>query len=369
MRSRLMLAVLAIAMLSGLVLGPPSLASDSGRASARPRQSGTEQRAAAAGQARRPGRLNPIIELLEQKKPVFGLYAPSNRRGRGGPGAGAAVPVDEPAPKQPIELAREAIAYKSSDFVFDGTMEGGLDRGMPAFTDFVQAMRQAGVLGRSPYMDTSYPQLTHPLMVKTPEIGAESAKAIENISRQLNLGVSGLVFVKVESAEEVRQGLAAMRFKSKGGTRPDEVGSAPAYWGLSEQEYRQKADLWPLNPAGELVNWTIIESKEGLAHVREIAAVKGIGALWPGAGTLRGVFSTTNADGQRVLDEAAWEAAIQQVLAACKEFNVACGYPATPSDIEARMKQGFSVFVMNWGEAGFKAVEIGRRLANRSATP
>ena len=43
---------------------------------------------------------------------------------------------------------------------------------------------------------------------------------------------------------------------------------------MSEQEYRQKADVWPLNPNGELTNWTIVESKEGLAHVREIAAVK-----------------------------------------------------------------------------------------------
>ncbi|MFN2447681.1 MAG: hypothetical protein ABR606_19115, partial [Vicinamibacterales bacterium] len=153
-----------------------------------------------------------------------------------------------------------------------------------------------------------------------------------------------------------------------GGTRPEDVGNAPAFWGMSDQEYRQKADLWPLNPDGELLNWTIIESKEGLAHAREIAAVKGIGVLWPGAGTLRGIFSTTDSTGKRVLDEPAWEAAIQQVLSACKEFKVACGYPASPTDIEMRMKQGFSVFVMNWGDAGFKAIEIGRRVANRPIT-
>ncbi len=105
------------------------------------------------------------------------------------------------------------------------------------------------------------------------------------------------MFVGVESAAEVKAGLAAMRFKSKGGTRPEDVGSAPAFWGMSEKEYKEKADLWPLNPNGELVNWTIVESKEGLAHVREIAAVKGIGVLWPGAGTLRGVFSTQQPDG------------------------------------------------------------------------
>ena len=56
---------------------------------------------------------------------------------------------------------------------------------------------------------------------------------------------------------------------------------------------------------------------------------------------------------------------LQQVLAACKEFNVACGYPATATDIEMRMQQGFSMFIINWGEQGFKAVDIGRKAAGR----
>ena len=55
-----------------------------------------------------------------------------------------------------------------------------------------------------------------------------------------------------------------LRFRSKGGTRPDSVGMAPAYWGMTEADYKAKAHLWPLSPDGELVNWTIVESKEGL---------------------------------------------------------------------------------------------------------
>jgi 2-keto-3-deoxy-L-rhamnonate aldolase RhmA len=316
-------------------------------------------------QSERKGRLNPMIELLEQKKPVFGLYAPSNRR-PGSRGRGAAAQAS-PAPalpqKTPLELARQALAYKQADFIFDGSMEGGVDRALPAYAEFVKGMQQAGALRKSPFL-----RLTHPLVVKMEEIAPNPEQAVASIGKQLNLGVSGIMFVKAESADEVKQGLAAMRFKSKGGTRPENVGSAPAYWGLSEEEYKRRADLWPLNPDGELVNWTIIESKEGLARVREIAAVKGIGVLWPGAGTLRGLFSTTDANGERKVDQAAWEKAIQQVLSACREFNVACGYPASPDDIEMRMKQGFSVFVMNWGDAGFKAIEIGRRAAHRTDT-
>ena len=262
--------------------------------------------------------------------------------------------------KTPLDLAREALGNRASDFVFNGNMEGGVDRVLPAFTEFVKGMAEAGALTKTPYL-----RFSHPLIVKTPEIARDPSMAIQNISRQLNVGVSGIMFVGVECAQEAKLGLAAMRFKSKGGTRPDDVGMAPAYWGLTEKQYKDKADLWPLNPNGELVNWTIIESKEGLAHTREIAAVKGIGVLWPGAGTLGGVFSTTGPDGRRVRDDVAWENAIQQVLAACKEFNVPCGYPANATDIETRMKQGFSVFVMGWGEPGFKAVEIGRRVAGR----
>jgi hypothetical protein len=29
------------------------------------------------------------------------------------------------------------------------------------------------------------------------------------------------------------------------------------------------------------------------------------------------------------------------------------------------MKQGFSVFIINWGEPGFRAIEIGRKAAGR----
>jgi 4-hydroxy-2-oxoheptanedioate aldolase len=304
--------------------------------------------------------LNPLIDLLAQHKPMFGVYWPSNQTGRGRAGA---PPAPATAPKTPAELAHEALAYRAADFLFNGGMEGGVDRAIGPVADFVKATADAGALVKMPG-----PRLPHPLIVKTPKIAPDAGKAVENISRELNLGVSGIMFVEVESADEVRAGLAAMRFKSKGGTRPDDVGGAPAYWGLSESAYRQKADLWPLNPDGELINWTIVESREGLAHVREIAAVKGIGVLWPGAGTLRGVFTTTTPAGERVFDQAGWENAIQTVLAACKEFNVPCGFPATPNDIEMRMKQGFSVFVMNWGEAGFKAVEMGRAAAGRSAT-
>lgn len=310
----------------------------------------------ASGVAQKKQRLNPVVGLLEEGKPVFGVYWPTNPMGR----RGAPPPPDAPR-RTPAELAKEALAYENADFLFSGSMEGSVDRGLPGFIDFAKATMDAGALRKTPF-----PHLPHPLIVKTSKISeATPEQTISNISRQLNVGASGIMFVEAESADEVRLGINAMRFKANGGTRPDDVGGAPAYWGMTEAEYRKKADLWPLNKDGELINWTIVESKEGLAHVREIAAVKGIGVLWPGAGTLRGVFSSTNEKGERVTDMVAWENAIQQVLAACREFKVPCGFPANANDIELRMKQGFSVFVMNWGDSGFKTVEIGRKASGR----
>jgi 4-hydroxy-2-oxoheptanedioate aldolase len=245
------------------------------------------------------------------------------------------------------------MSFPRSDYVFDGSMERGVDEGLPIFTALAEAMHAAGASVE-----------THPFVVKMSKIESPE-QATRDVAMQLDAGVSGIMFVGVESAEEVRAGLSAMRYASEGGTRPDRVGSAPGYWGLTEEEYQREADLWPLDPDGELISWVIVESHEGLANVREIAAVPGIGVLWPGAGTLRGLFSSAGPDGQRVLDEEGWENAIQQVLSACKEFEVACGYPANASDIEMRLEQGFSVFVMGWGESGFETVDAGRTKARR----
>jgi 2-keto-3-deoxy-L-rhamnonate aldolase RhmA len=301
-------------------------------------------------------RLNPVVELLAAKQPVFGLYAPANRRARPG---GPAVPASEM--KSPADLAREALGATRSDYLFDGTMEGNFDAGFASFAPFAAAVHESGMLQRTPVK-----RFKAPLFVKTPGIAQDVKVAQERIIKQLGLGVSGIVFVDVETADELKAGIAAMRFASNGGVRPNNAhGDAPVRWGMTDGEYHQAADVWPLNPKGELVNFAIVESKVGLGNVREIAQVPGIGVLFPGAGTLRGVFSTTGADGQRVFDEKAWEASIQQVLSACKEFNVPCGYPAGEADIEMRMKQGFSVFVIGWGESGFKAVDIGRKVSGR----
>ncbi len=95
--------------------------------------------------------------------------------------------------------------------------------------------------------------------------------------------------------------------------------------------------------------------------------------LTPGAGTLGGVFTKVDAEGKPVMgangrperDPVAWEAAIQSVAATCKKYKTPCGYPTAEANMEQRIKDGFSVHIIGWGDAGFKTVDLGRKIGGR----
>jgi 4-hydroxy-2-oxoheptanedioate aldolase len=321
-------------------------------------------------QAQSAGRLNPMIALHEKGLPVFGITHPAITAGRGGGGGGGggaaagrgagggAAAAQPAAPAQPIDLpaaARETLGYKMADFQYSSSSA-------EAFTPYLDELIKSGGSAR-----------THAFIEKVSIFHRDPAASTQRIQAQLNNGHVGIMMEAVESAQEIKDGIAAMRFRSKGGTRAETgIARAAAYWGMSEAEYREKADVWPLNPNGELIVWAIVESREGIAKVREIAATPGLGVLWAGAGTLGGVYSATNPDGTRgARDEAGFNAAVASILAACKEFRVPCGYPASnPADIERLMAQGWSVFVMQGrNDSGFAAVEAGRRLSGRATMP
>ena len=41
------------------------------------------------------------------------------------------------------------------------------------------------------------------------------------------------------------------------------------YWGLTPQEYYDAADLWPLDPEGNILLMGIIEEAEGVQKIRD----------------------------------------------------------------------------------------------------
>jgi 4-hydroxy-2-oxoheptanedioate aldolase len=272
-------------------------------------------------------------------------------------GGGSASATSEPAPPALADVARETLAYGLSDFEYNSYSPAAADR----FMGYVAALIAQGGSMRE-----------HAFISKVPIVHGNVEAAQQRIIEQLNMGHAGIFMQQVETAAEVKQAVAAMRFRSQGGIRPETgIGLAAAYWGLSQQEYLQRADVWPINPNGELVIYAIVESRAGVANVREIAAEPGVAAVVVGAGTLGGVFSSTNAAGERVRDQAGFDAAVAAVVAACKEFKKACSYPANnPADIERLMNMGFSVFTMqSRNQAAFDAVETGRRLSGRPMAP
>jgi 2-keto-3-deoxy-L-rhamnonate aldolase RhmA len=297
--------------------------------------------------AQATGRMNPIIALQEKGLPVFGIAHPPIVPRGAGRGRGAAAPdpaAPPPPPPPPIvlsDVARETVAYNRADYLFtSGTSE--------TFLRYIEEIKKAGGSMR-----------THPFAAKIGIWHSNPENVNAAIVRQLNAGHSSVSMEAVESAQEVRDVIKAMRLVSAGGTRPETgLENAAAYWGLAVDDYKKKADVWPINKNGELIISVIIESREGLAKVREIAAEPGVGQIFAGYGTLGGVFRD---------DPAGREAAAAQILAACKEFKIPCGFPTNnPAEMEQRTKEGWSVFIMQRrDEAAFAAVETGRKLGGR----
>jgi 2-keto-3-deoxy-L-rhamnonate aldolase RhmA len=272
-------------------------------------------------EGRRAPRHNRIVDLLSQNKVVLGWFAPART----------------------AEAAKKAAADPDMDFIFLN-MEQVQSYNPVEVKAFLQALVEGG-LTKSP--------ADHPLMARLPVFHDDPAAARRRTAEILNLGAQAIVFPGMESREEAEQAIASMRF-APSGVRPDDAGEAPAYWGMSAQEYKKRADVYPINPDGELISFFIVESEKGIANSREITRVRPTIAT-PGPGTLRRVYQ---GDMEKV------EKAIQTQLASCKEFNVPCGITANAKDIEKRIKEGFRVIII-YDRDYPETIKVGRQAAGR----
>jgi 4-hydroxy-2-oxoheptanedioate aldolase len=266
-------------------------------------------------------RHNRLVDLLSRQQVVFGWFAPGRTP----------------------DVARRAAGDPLMDFVFVN-MEQVASYSPGDIRTFLDTMAEAGV----PKTPNS-----HPLMARLPIFHDDPAAARQRIAEMLDLGVPAIVFPGMESAEEASAALAAMRY-APNGVRPGGVGEAAARWGASEQDYRRKADVYPVNPEGELASVFIVESEKGIVNSREITRTKPTVAI-PGPGTLRRVFK---GDMEKV------EGAIQTQLASCKAFSVPCGITANAADVEKRIKEGFRVIII-YDRDYNETIAVGRKAAGR----
>lgn len=122
-------------------------------------------------------------------------------------------------------------------------------------------------------------------LVRLPSDGAEPVHAL--IKQALDIGVHGVVIPHVRTAEEAEKIVKACRYvQPKGSKLAEPIGNRGAspwiaayLWGLTMPEYVERADLYPLNPKGDILAIIMIEDEEGVKNIDEILKVKGIGAV------------------------------------------------------------------------------------------
>jgi 4-hydroxy-2-oxoheptanedioate aldolase len=129
--------------------------------------------------------------------------------------------------------------------------------------------------------------------VRVPVNGIEMAQW--QAKQALDMGCYGIVFPHISSVQEAYNAVAACRYPrlknaplyEPAGIRGDGPTAAARYWGLTQQEYYQKADVWPLAKHGEIFVILQIEDTKGVENLDDMLKnVPGIGAILIGEGDL-----------------------------------------------------------------------------------
>ena len=217
-------------------------------------------------------RINRAIELLENDQPIY--YTGQH------------------------SFSRDFLTYEQgtkdsaiwADYINIGMEHGPFDMGgLEAYMD--------GLVDAGP---TPSGHITPTVIVELPVQG-ETAEIIKynawQIRQILARGVHGILLCEATSAEAVAAFVESCRYKRndigvgyglKDGTRG--VGSefkAKQKWGIKDDnDYRAKADPWPLNPEGELLLGLKIEPLAGLNNCEQILSVPGIGFAEMGPGDM-----------------------------------------------------------------------------------
>ena len=191
------------------------------------------------------------------------------------------------------------------------------------------------------------------LFARFPAYGRDLESNDWIVKQALDMGLMGIIFNGVDNKEQMMRLVQYMRYPQQKtskyqqppGLRGYAPGNATFAWGISAAEYERRADLWPLNPEGDLLAIPMIETAEGLKNVNEIASVPGVGAIFIGAGGDLHQYLGVPQDSPEV------EQARQTILTACKAHNVACGITAlTKADVDKRLKEGWKMIRTGRGE-------------------
>lgn len=207
-------------------------------------------------------------------------------------------------------------------------------------------------------------------LVRVPQNGSEMMSFI--VKQALDVGAFGIMFPMVENREQALNAVTSMRYprplasdiREPFGRRGRSPGIASWYWGIGGGEYFRVADVWPLDPAGNLLTIIQIESPGAVERVEEIITTPGVGVIFIGPSDLATQMGYGDNPGAPEV-----ETAIQTVLAACLRHDVPCAITTGAGSVEARLQQGFRMVTVG-GDGGItagtaRALQLGRGAAGR----
>jgi 4-hydroxy-2-oxoheptanedioate aldolase len=282
-------------------------------------------------------RLNPVIRAWESGKPAFAAFS-------------------QASPENAIAMS--AAKYDGVVFEMEHNPWDAL-----ALRDSFQYMLDRGQIAGS----GSVAPAVAPL-VRIPPNGAEKGQF--HAKQALDLGAYGIVWPHISTVDEAYNAVAACRYpRLKGhpayepaGLRGDGPTAAVRYWGLSGRDYYERADVWPLNPLGEILAILQIEDTQGIENLPEILRrVPGIGLILLGEGDLSQELGYPRQYEHPVVLE--WMA---RAVKAAHEHGVPVGHPHVDAgNVERILGEGFR-FLMAAPVRSYAALEAGRKLAGRA---
>ena len=134
--------------------------------------------------------------------------------------------------------------------------------------------------------------------------------------------------------------------------------TAAEIWGVTPQEYVRRADVWPLNPEGEIMLGLKIENRRALANAEASAAVPGISFAEWGPGDMGMSLGHPDAHDPPYPQE--MSAARARVKGACDAASVFFLNGVRPHDVAERIDEGVMI-----GSATEEAASIGRKYSGR----
>ena len=204
-------------------------------------------------------------------------------------------------------------------------------------------------------------------MVRIPPNGSEMNQWIAK--QVLDQGVYGIVWPHVSTVEEALNAVSACRYPrpasserfEPAGKRGDNT-SAARYWGLTTQEYYARADVWPLDPKGEIFVAIMVEEVLAIRNLpRMLKEVPGIGAVIIGESDLSQDLGVA-----RQYDSPTLISAVDDILAICHEHDVPCGMPHVGAKrVDSMLKKGMRLLITP-PERTFNGLETGLRATGRS---